>query len=95
MRRETLRANARQVSALKAHLKDMRPRYGEITVPVEIIHGTADRIVGFDIHSRPLAEQLPNARLTPLPGIGHMPHHVAQDTVIAVLDRLARRAGLR
>ncbi|MDF0599513.1 alpha/beta hydrolase [Psychromarinibacter sp. C21-152] len=95
MRRETLRANARQVSALKDHLRRMSQRYGEITVPVEIVHGTADRIVGFDIHARPLAEQLPNARLTPLRGIGHMPHHVAQEAVIAVLDRLARRAGLR
>ncbi len=93
-RRETLRANFRQVTQLKDHLKEMSRRYGEIAVPVEIIHGTADSVVDFDIHSRVLAEQLPNARLTALPGIGHMPHHSAETAVIAVLDRLTRALRL-
>lgn len=95
LRRDTLRANARQVNTLKGHLEAMVPRYPSITQPVEILHGTADTIVGFDIHARPLSEQLPNARLTPLPGIGHMPHHVAATEVIAAIDRAARAAGLR
>ncbi|MEM6323986.1 MAG: alpha/beta hydrolase [Pseudomonadota bacterium] len=92
LRRDTLRANARQVNTLRGHLIEMVPHYPSITQPVEILHGTADRIVGFDIHARPLAEQLPNARLTPLRGIGHMPQHVAADEVIAAIDRIA--AGL-
>jgi hypothetical protein len=32
--------------------------------------------------------------LTRLPGVGHMPHHVSQDHVIAAIDRAAARAGL-
>lgn len=95
LRRETLRANARQVNGLKPHLEAMSKRYGTIAQPVEILHGTADTIVGYEIHSKVLATQLPNARLTPLPGVGHMPHHVAQPAVVAAIDRVARRAGLR
>ncbi len=41
------------------------------------------------IHSEPLSRQVPDARLTRLPGIGHMPHHVALPEVLAALDRVA------
>ncbi len=95
LRRETMRANVRQINSLKPHLKVMSEGYGGIDIPVEIIHGTADTIVPIDVHSEVLVEQLPDALLTRLPGVGHMPHHVAQDEVIFVLDRLTRRAGLR
>ena len=90
-----LRANAVQRRALKSQIRAMSPQYGRITAPVEIVHGTADGIVGFKIHAEPLARDLPNARLTALPGIGHMPHHVAQDQVVAAIHRAAARAGLR
>lgn len=95
LRRDTLRANTRQVNTLRPHIVDMAPRYGTIDVPVEIVHGDADDTVPFDIHAVPLSRQIPDARLTRLPGIGHMPHHVAPDAVTAALDRLAARAGLR
>ncbi len=94
-RRDTLLANARQVNTLKGHLERMAPRYPSVRVPVELVHGTSDLIVGYEIHSVKLAALLPDARLTPLPGIGHMPHHSAEATVIALVDRAARRAGLR
>ena len=95
LRRETLRANARQVNGLRPHLVEMSKRYGEISVPTEIIHGEADRIVGIEIHSVPLSQQIPRANFVRLPGVGHMPHQVAQPQVIAAIDRAARRAGLR
>lgn len=95
LRRDTLRANTRQVNTLRPHIVDMAPRYGDISVPTEIIHGQADDIVPFDIHALPLSGQIVDANLTALPGIGHMPQHVAPDAVTDALDRLARRAGLR
>lgn len=91
----TLRANARQVNALRPHVVAMSARYGEIAVPVEILHGTADRTVYPEVHAEPLAALLPDARLTILDGIGHMPHHSATDAVVAAIDRAAARAGLR
>ena len=95
MRRASLRANARQVNALRPHIVEMSARYGEIKVPVEIVHGDADTIVPLEIHSVLLPDQIEGANLTVLPGVGHMPQHSAEAEVIAAIDRAATRAGLR
>lgn len=95
IRRETLRANARQVNSLYPHVVAMSARYPGLALPVEIVHGDADTIVPLSIHSEPLSRLLPDARLTVLSGIGHMPHHAAPEAVIAAIDRLAARAALR
>ncbi len=95
LRRKSLRANALQRANLLAEVKAMRPHYEAITLPAEIIHGTADEIVGAQIHAIPLSKILPEANLTLLEGIGHMPHHTNADQVIARIDTLASRAGLR
>jgi pimeloyl-ACP methyl ester carboxylesterase len=73
----------------------MAPHYPQLPMPIEIVHGTADRTVGLHIHAEPLARDAPHAVLTRLPGVGHMPHHAAQDAVIAAIHRAAERAGLR
>jgi pimeloyl-ACP methyl ester carboxylesterase len=86
-----LRANALQLRALKAGLRAMVPRYGEIAVPTEIVHGTADAIVPFDVHAVPLARQIPAATLTRLEGVGHMPQHAAVPEIVAALGRLTGR----
>lgn len=94
-RRETLRANGRQVHGLRPFIIDMVPEYPSIAVPTEIVHGEADDIVPLRVHSIPLSGQIPGSVLTVLEGVGHMPHHVAPDDVIAAIDRVAARAGLR
>jgi pimeloyl-ACP methyl ester carboxylesterase len=91
LRRETLAANTAQVNALRAELVTMVPRYPGLTVPVELIHGSADTIVPLDIHSAPLAKLLPNATLAVIPGAGHMPHHANADVVIDAILRAALR----
>ena len=94
LRRETLAANTAQVNALRAELVTMVPRYPDLTLPVELIHGNADTIVPLQIHSAPLSKLLPNAALTVIPGAGHMPHHANADQVIAAIVRAAlRQAG--
>ena len=95
LRRASLRANARQVDSLRPHVVAMSKRYPSITIPVELVHGTADTTVPLDVHSRPLDALLPDSNLTVLPGIGHMPHHAAPQAVVAAVDRAARRSGLR
>ena len=94
LRRKTLATNARQVNRLLRHIRDMAPRYDTISAPVEIVHGDTDTIVPHHIHAIPLAERLPDAALTLLPGAGHMPHHTHAPEVTAALLRLAARAGL-
>ncbi|MEE2862026.1 MAG: alpha/beta hydrolase [Pseudomonadota bacterium] len=94
-RRQTYRANARQITQLRPYLQAMAAGYPRLTLPIEILHGSEDRIVPADIHARPLARDLPNARLTILPGVGHMAHHADPQAVVAAVDRAAARAGLR
>ncbi len=95
LRRDSMRANARQIVSLRPHIVEMSERYGELTLPVEIVHGDADTIVPLHVHSITLPEQMPNANLQVLNGVGHMPHHTHMDDVIAAIDRAASRAGLR
>jgi pimeloyl-ACP methyl ester carboxylesterase len=91
LRRETLAANVKQVNALRAELVTMEPRYPRLTLPVELIHGSADTIVPLSIHSGPVSQLLPNARLTVIDGAGHMPHHAHADIVLQAIDRAALR----
>ncbi len=95
MRRESLRANARQRAGLKAEITEMQNRYGALTLPFELVHGDADTTVAYTIHAVPMASDAPTVNITRLPGIGHMPHQVATEAVIAAIDRAAARSGLR
>ncbi len=95
LRRTSLRANAMQRANLLSEITALHDAFDSLDIPVEIVHGTADTTVGLAIHADPLAQQAPDANLTRLPGIGHMPHHVAQDAVVDAIDRAAARAGLR
>lgn len=95
MRRASLRANAAQVSGLKPYVARMSEEYPKLDIPVEILHGTADTIVPASIHAIPLSQLLPDAALTLLPDVAHMPHHTHPDAVISAIHRAAIRAGLR
>lgn len=96
MRRVTLRANAQHVKDLKDHVREMSEHYARtLKMPIEVLHGTADTIVGAKIHAEAMARDVPNARYTPLDGVGHMPHHARPDAVEAAIDRAAEAAGLR
>lgn len=95
LRRDTLRANARQVNGLKPWLVAMSAEYPRLEVPVEILHGTEDRIVPLEVHAAPMAALLPDARLTRLEGVGHMPHHARPDAVLEAVRAATRRAMAR
>jgi pimeloyl-ACP methyl ester carboxylesterase len=81
-------ANAQDIAALKPFVAAQAPRYGEIGIPTVILTGTADTTVSPHIHARAIAAVIPHARLIMLTGIGHMPHHVATDAVIAAITQL-------
>ncbi len=92
LRPDAFRHNAEDMVNLDAMLEAQAPRYGALTAPVEAIHGTADRTVWPSVHSAPLIDAVADGRLTLLQGIGHMPHHAAEDAVVAGLRRLAAAA---
>ena len=95
LRPENFRANVRQVNTLRPNIVTMSAFYPQLTLPIEILHGTADTTVPIDIHAREIIKIVPSARLTALEGVGHMPHQVDPDAAIAAIDRAAVRAGLR
>lgn len=95
LRRDTIRANARQVNHLRPFVVAMSAHYPTLSLPVELVHGDADTIVPIDIHARPVSRIIPGANLTEIPAAGHMPHHTHPEVVIAAIDRVAGRAGLR
>ena len=92
-RKDTMRVNARQVNGLLPHVKAMVPEYPSITQPVEIVHGLADTIVPYEIHSRLLVDQIPNANLVTPEDAGHMPQHSHQDVVVEAIMRAANRSA--
>jgi len=52
-----------------------------ITMPVLLIQGDQDRVNPLVANARPLSKALPRARLTVLPGIGHLPEVEAWEQV--------------
>jgi pimeloyl-ACP methyl ester carboxylesterase len=93
-------ANAQDIAILKAFVTAQVPRYGDIAVPTVVLTGDADVTVSPQLHARAIAAAVPDARLVVLPGIGHMPQHVATDEVVAAIDSVSavtdvRRAQIR
>jgi pimeloyl-ACP methyl ester carboxylesterase len=89
LRPATFFNNARDVYFLKAFVTKQAERYAGLTAPTVIITGDHDTTVSPNIHSRTIAKMLPNAKLIVLKDVGHMPHHVASDVVVAAIDELA------
>jgi pimeloyl-ACP methyl ester carboxylesterase len=95
LRQETIRAGTQQVRDLPGHLAGMAKRYDSLYLPVEILYGDQDQILPPDLQSVPLAKALANARLTRLPGVGHMPHYARTARVVDAIDRAALHAGVK
>jgi len=85
----TFRENGRDISNVNEAMERVSKGYPSLKVPVELLHGMVDKIVPIDAHARRFKADNPAARLTELPGVGHMAHQVAQTELIAALKRLA------
>jgi pimeloyl-ACP methyl ester carboxylesterase len=81
-------ANAWDLVTLKAAVVEQVPRYGEIKAPTVVISGDADDTVWPNIHSRPFAATVANAKLIILSGVGHMVAYAAPALVIREIDTM-------
>ncbi|WP_027534144.1 alpha/beta fold hydrolase [Bradyrhizobium sp. WSM3983] len=81
-------ANAYDLVTLKAAVAAQAPRYGEIRLPVTIIAGAPDKTVKTDIHARPFAATVPNAKLIVLPDLGHMVQNAVPDLVKTEIETM-------
>ena len=90
----TFRANAHDLTRLKPIVADMAPHYERISAPLIALTGDSDEVIYTDLHTPPLVAKVPSAQLEMLDGVGHMPHHVAPQTVMTAIERLVeQRAG--
>jgi pimeloyl-ACP methyl ester carboxylesterase len=84
-------ANARDLVTLKAAVAAQAPRYADIKAPTLLIAGEADKTVSTNIHSRPFASAVPNAKLIVLPGVGHMVQNAVPELVVRQIDAMLGR----
>lgn len=84
-------ANAYDLVTLKQAVTAQAPRYGEIKVPVTIIAGEPDKTVRTDIHARPFAATVPNAKLIVLPDLGHMVQNAVPDLVKTEIETMIEK----
>jgi pimeloyl-ACP methyl ester carboxylesterase len=89
LRPATFLANACDVGDLKSYLVEQVPRYPKLEAPTIVITGDRDAIVSPRQHSIAFAAAVPHAKLSILPGLGHMLHHVAAERIVAAIEELA------
>src|SRR3954447_19144030 len=87
-----IRASAEDAALMTPAVMDLEQHYRELTMPVVILTGGDDQIVGVGRESRRLHEEIPQSEFIALPGLGHMVHHLAPDQVIKAIDRAAELA---
>lgn len=92
---KTLQATTQQVGTVKPQIIAMEARYGELTMPIELLYGSEDTTVPVTTHGAVFVTQVPSADLTVLDGVGHMPHHADEPAAIQAIKRTVNRAGLR
>lgn len=81
-------ANAYDLVTLKEAVAAQAPHYGEIKAPVVIIAGEPDKTVSTNIHARPFAAMVPNAKLIVLPDLGHMVQNAVPDLVKTEIETM-------
>jgi pimeloyl-ACP methyl ester carboxylesterase len=82
-------ANARDLVTLKQAVREQAPRYASIKALTVVISGDVDKTVSTNIHSRPFAAAVPDARLIVLPGVGHMVQNAASELVVSEIEAMA------
>jgi pimeloyl-ACP methyl ester carboxylesterase len=86
-------ANAWDLVTLKAAVAEQAPHYPDIKAPVVVISGDMDKTVSPNIHSRPFAAAVPNAKLILLPDVGHMVQNAAPELVVREIDAMIGGIG--
>jgi pimeloyl-ACP methyl ester carboxylesterase len=83
VRPSQIRANAEDAAFMIPAAASLRKRYGELTMPVTIFAGEADKVADPDTHARQLHAELRKSELHVLPGLGHMLHYAALEQIVS------------
>src|SRR5689334_6436942 len=88
MRPDRIRSWSYDERTLRASLKALSQRYGEIDMPVVIVTGGADRLLDPNEHAYPLQKTIRNSKLIVLPQTGHQVPQTQPDAVISAIDQV-------
>ena len=91
LRPRAFQHNARELGALCDWAETTHEQYKQIAAPTIIITGDTDDIVSPDVHARQLAKDIAQSELLVIKGMGHKSDYVAQDLVVAAIEKLAGR----
>lgn len=86
-----VRAMTRDFHGLAAALRELRPRYPELLVPVVVVAGERDKLVDHERNSLAFAREAPDAEMILVPGAGHGLPQVRPDAVIEAIRRAAAK----
>lgn len=89
------RAVAEETGQMVPAAAALARRHGELRLPVAIVAGTEDRMVGTRRHAVWLHRRLPGSTLMLVPGQGHMVHHGRPDRVADAIDAVAAAVEAR
>ncbi len=92
LRPSQVRATAVDGTLLVPSAAALSGRYGELEMPVVIMAGDGDKIVG-NRQDRRLQRAVRGSRLEIVEGAGHMVHHLASRKVVDAIAEVERRAG--
>ena len=92
LRQKSLEWIIKDAKMLKASLAKMSENYKNLNIPIEIFHGTSDKIVPLELHAKNFHEKVFSSKLTRLEGIGHMPHHFRKNIILqSIVSLLVKR----
>ena len=88
LRPSQLRASSEDASNMITDAKALSERYAELSCPLAILAGDADRVVNYQEQALRLHEELPASTLDIFAGAGHMIHHADPDRVVRAIKDL-------
>lgn len=86
-------ANAEDAAFMVPGAASLSKRYAQLTIPVTIFAGEADKVVDPETQARRLHTALRNSELHIIPGLGHMLHHAVPEQVVAAVASTPTAAG--
>ena len=89
LRPSQVRASAAESALMIPGAFALRKDYARLKMPVAIIAGEEDRLIDIDKQSARLHHEVTQSTLRRVPGVGHMVHQTATDSVMAAIDEAA------
>jgi pimeloyl-ACP methyl ester carboxylesterase len=84
-------ASAAESAMMIPAARALRKRYRELTMPIVLLAGRADKHVDARLQTMRLHDALPNSELRIAPGVGHMVHYLVPEQIVSAVDALAQR----